>query len=319
MKQKELISLLILSSFLYVSVLLFKELDIFQLIIPIFDLFYNVLVALCFVLVFEPVIEKIPLKNRTFRCTIVYLFLFAVILFIGGLLVPVVLNQKDHLKELFQMVVKMSRSQSEQVFSYESAIMSTFQMIQGVSDLVLSYLLAYFISMETPVIQSYLTKWDFACRFFEFYEEFKEIVFLYLKALVMDVSVLFFAQLIVLHLFGVSYAVSLALGLALLNIIPYFGSLIGQLLIFFVDYLVYGRFRFLMILCVFLVQQLESNALQPVLYGKMMNIRPLYMFVSILFFGKLIGLTGVLFAPVFAVAIQFVLQKMFQKNIIQDQ
>jgi len=50
-----------------------------------------------------------------------------------------------------------------------------------------------------------------------------------------------------------------------------------------------------------------------------MNIRPLYMFVSILFFGKLIGLTGVLFAPVFAVAIQFVLQKMFQKNIIQDQ
>ncbi len=310
MKRKDSLILLFLGLLiLYVLILLLKELNVYAIVSCIFDLISTLGIALCFVLVFEPVIEKIPLSHRAFCCTIVYLSLFVLVILIGGLLVPVIINEWDKLKELFQMMNSASDPQIELAFSYDSAVYSTLQLVSKAANLLIAYLLAYFISIEFDELRTFLLNWRFFQLFFNEYEQFKEMIFLYLKALFVDMSVLFTALLIVLGCFQVSYALSLSLALALLNIIPYFGALAGQILIFVVDFLIYGRFRFVMILSVFAVQQIESNVLQPMLVGKMMNIRPLYMFVSILFFGKLIGFTGVLFAPVFAIAVQFVVQK----------
>ncbi len=266
------------------------------------------MIALCFVFVFEPLIEKIPFSSRTIRCTLVYLILFLFVLVAAGLLVPVIVNQWDKLKDLLKMVFTMQSKESELAFSYGDALSSTFQMIGNFTDVIFAYLLAFFISLEYEEIRDFLMHTSLN-HFFVIYDEFKEHVFLYLKALLIDVCVLFFAQLIILNLFQVNYSLSLALGLSLLNMIPYFGSLLGQLLIFLVDYLTTGQFRIFLVLSVFLVQQIESNALQPVLFSRMMNIRPLYLFISILFFGNVMGFAGVLFAPVFAVAIQFGIQQ----------
>lgn len=310
MKRKESLILLFLgTAIVYVLTLLLKELDLYAIVSCIFDLISTAGIALCFVFVFEPLIEKLPFSHRTFCCTIVYLSLFVLVIMIGGLLAPVIINEWDKIKELFQMMNSASDSQIELAFSYDSAVSSTLQLVSQAADLLIAYLMAYFISVEFEELRSFLITWKDFKSFFDEYEQFKEIIFQYLKALLVDMSVLFTALLIVLSCFDVSYALSLSLCLALLNIIPYFGALAGQILIFVVDFLVFGRFRFLMILSVFAIQQIESNVLQPMLVGKMMNIRPLYMFVSILFFGRLIGFTGVLFAPVFAVAVQYIVQK----------
>ena len=298
-----------ISVLFYVCVLILKEFNLFSFVTSFLELLYCFLIALCFVFVFEPLIEKIPVKNRTIRCTFVYLILFLFVLIAAGLLVPVIVKEWDKLKELLQMVFTMRTKESELAFSYGDALNSTLEMISRFTDLIFAYLLAFFISLEYEDICLFLMHSAALKRFFEIYDEFKEHVFLYLKALMIDVCVLFFAQLTVLNLFQVNYALSLALGLALLNIIPYFGSLFGQLLIFLVDYLTAGQFRFFLVLSVFAVQQIEANALQPVLFSRMMNIRPLYLFFSILFFGNVLGFAGVLFAPVFAVAIQFAIQR----------
>ena len=313
MKEKEsLISLLLILLCFYTAVLFLKEIQMFSLFEHLFTLGYKVLIALCFVLLFEPIIERLHFKKRALSCTVVYLVLLVMVTLIGVLIVPVIVNEWDRLTELFAAVQKMGSTDAEMAFSYESAMTSTLSFLKSFADLAVSYLMAFFISLEFDELKNHLSQSAGFKKAFEFYDEFKEVIFQYVKALVLDISLLFLMQTIVLLVFDVDYAVSLAFGLAVLNIIPYFGATLGQILIFLVDYLVSGEFHFVMILCVFAVQQVESNCLQPMLYGRMMNLKPLYMFISILFFGTLMGMTGVLFAPIFAVAIQFFLQRCFQ-------
>ncbi|MBQ7889258.1 MAG: AI-2E family transporter [Erysipelotrichaceae bacterium] len=225
---------------------------------------------------------------------------------------PVIVNEWEKLKELFQKVISMATSETELVFSYQNAFDSTLTFLQKFTDISLSYLLGYFISLEYLELKNYLSKNLRINQIFKLYDDFKEMIFLYIKALVFDLGILLTAQTLVLNLFHVRYAFSLAFGLAVLNIIPYFGSVFGQIIIFFIDYLTTGTFRFSMIMSVFVVQQIESNCLQPILYGKVMHLKPLYIFISILFFGSFMGLIGVLFAPVFAIAIQHFLQHLKQ-------
>lgn len=294
------------------SIHLLNQLQLFSLFITFFELLYTILISLCFVFIFEPIIEKVPFKKRGIQCTVVYFSLFVLVFLIGVLFMPVIVNEWERLKELFQKVISMATSETELVFSYQNAFDSTLTFLQKFTDISLSYLLGYFISLEYLELKNYLSKNLRINQIFKLYDDFKEMIFLYIKALVFDLGILLTAQTLVLKLFHVRYAFSLAFGLAVLNIIPYFGSVFGQIIIFFIDYLTTGTFRFSMIMSVFVVQQIESNCLQPILYGKVMHLKPLYIFISILFFGSFMGLIGVLFAPVFAIAIQHFLQHLKQ-------
>ena len=294
------------------SIHLLNQLQLFSLFITFFELLYTILISLCFVFIFEPIIEKVPFKKRGIQCTVVYFSLFVLVFLIGVLFMPVIVNEWERLKELFQKVISMATSETELVFSYQNAFDSTLTFLQKFTDISLSYLLGYFISLEYLELKNYLSKNLRINQIFKLYDDFKEMIFLYIKALVFDLGILLTAQTLVLNLFHVRYAFSLEFGLAVLNIIPYFGSVFGQIIIFFIDYLTTGTFRFSMIMSVFVVQQIESNCLQPILYGKVMHLKPLYIFISILFFGSFMGLIGVLFAPVFAIAIQHFLQHLKQ-------
>lgn len=296
---------------------LLNQLQLFSLFVTIFELIYTILISLCFVFIFEPIIEKVPFKKRGIQCTAVYFSLFILVFLIAILFMPVIVNEWEKVKELFQKVISMAPSETELAFSYQNAFDSTLTFLEKFADISLSYLLGYFISLEYLELKNYLSKNIKILHFFILYDDFKEMIFLYIKALALDLGILLTAQTFVLSLFHVRYAFSLAFGLAVLNIIPYFGSMFGQIIIFFIDYLTTGTFRLGMIMSVFVVQQIESNCLQPLLYGKVMHLKPLYIFISILFFGSFMGLIGVLFAPVFAVAIQYFLQHLKQ-SIMDD-
>ena len=294
--------------------MLLKEVNCFSLVESLFGFIYSFIIALCFVLVFEPLIERLPFKNRVVCCALVYMTLLLLLFFACFLIVPLIVNQWDHLKQWLEMMFSMQSKESELAISYENAFSSTIKVVGQFADLAISYLFAFFISLDFDEICLTLTSYRFFDRFFMYYDEFKEMIFQYIKALLIDVCVLFFSQFTVLSLFDVKAAFSLSIGLACLNLFPYFGSICGQILIFLSDYLNTGEFRIGLILCVFVIQQIEANLLQPVLFSRMMNIRPLYLFVSILFFGEILGFTGFLFAPVFAVAVQFVLEKLNVSN-----
>ncbi|MFT2009446.1 AI-2E family transporter [Pontibacter sp. 13R65] len=101
-----------------------------------------------------------------------------------------------------------------------------------------------------------------------------------------------------LLLIGVEYAILLGIISALMNFIPYFGTLIGGAIPLLYTLMVQGDLqKSLAVLLLFLVVQFtENNILTPNITGSRVKINPLFTIVSIIIGGMMWGLPGMFVA-----------------------
>jgi predicted PurR-regulated permease PerM len=92
------------------------------------------------------------------------------------------------------------------------------------------------------------------------------------------------------------YAVALGLVIALFDLIPMVGSMLGAAIVVgvvvFLDPVKAG----LLVVFFLLYQQLENNVLQPLVYGRSVKLHPLAIFLAVLAGGNLLGILGALLA-----------------------
>lgn len=108
-----------------------------------------------------------------------------------------------------------------------------------------------------------------------------------------------------LLIFGVPFAPVLGILLGVMNLIPYFGAIIGCLCIALVALLstnIYTAIGVAIFLLV--IQQVDGNIIQPRLIGYTVGLRPIYVLLSVTLFGGLLGFWGVLLAPPLMAMIQ---------------
>ncbi len=95
---------------------------------------------------------------------------------------------------------------------------------------------------------------------------------------------------------GMPYAVVLALIIALLDLIPLVGATLGAAIVILVGFFV-GVPQGLILLVYFIIyQQVENNVLQPLVYGRSVQLHPLAIFLAVLAGGQLLGILGALLA-----------------------
>jgi predicted PurR-regulated permease PerM len=112
---------------------------------------------------------------------------------------------------------------------------------------------------------------------------------------------------IVLLIMGVPYAVALGLIVAILDLIPLAGATIAAILIGLVAFL-HSIPAGIVVVAFFVVyQQVENHLLQPVIYGRTVQLSPLAVLISILIGAELAGILGALAAIPVAGSIQVVL------------
>ncbi|ASQ46062.1 AI-2E family transporter [Legionella clemsonensis] len=90
-----------------------------------------------------------------------------------------------------------------------------------------------------------------------------------------------------------------------LNFIPYIGPAIGILVIFFVSLLTFDSYFYILLppLLYFLINNIEGQIITPILLGSRLNLNPLVVFFSILFWAWLWGIGGALLSiPLLVVA-----------------
>ena len=102
---------------------------------------------------------------------------------------------------------------------------------------------------------------------------------------------------IVLKVLGVPYAETLAVLVAILDIIPLVGATIGAVIVTIVGFAT-GTTVDGVVLIIFFVayQQFENNVLQNVVYAKTLTLSPLVVFIAALIGATLAGIVGVLLA-----------------------
>jgi predicted PurR-regulated permease PerM len=109
---------------------------------------------------------------------------------------------------------------------------------------------------------------------------------------------------IVLIIMGVPFAVALGLVVAILDLIPLAGATIAAILIGTVAF-IHSIVAGIVVVVFFIVyQQIENHFLQPVVYGRTVQLSPLIVLISVLIGAELAGILGALGAIPVAGAIQ---------------
>ena len=112
---------------------------------------------------------------------------------------------------------------------------------------------------------------------------------------------------IVLLALGVPYAVALGVVVAILDLIPLAGATIAAIVIGTVAFLHTITAGIVVVVFFVIYQQVENHFLQPVIYGRTVQLSPLAVLVSVLIGAKLAGILGALGAIPVAGAIQVIL------------
>ena len=112
---------------------------------------------------------------------------------------------------------------------------------------------------------------------------------------------------IVLLIAGVPYAVALGLVVALLDLIPLAGATLAAIIVTTVAFLDSVTAGIIVLIFFVLYQQLENHVLQPVVYGRTVQLSPLAVLISVLIGAELAGVLGALAAIPVAGTIQVLL------------
>ena len=109
---------------------------------------------------------------------------------------------------------------------------------------------------------------------------------------------------------GVSYAIALALLVALLDLVPLAGATIATVLVSLVAFVDRGWVIGVTGLIVFvLYQQFENHVLYPLVYSRTVELSPLAILIAVLIGASLAGIIGALAAIPVAGSIQVLLQE----------
>ena len=105
------------------------------------------------------------------------------------------------------------------------------------------------------------------------------------------------AAAIVLFALGSKYSVALAVVVAILDLVPLAGATMAAVIVSAVVFVELGWVKGVIIIVFFLLyQQLENHVLQPVIYGRTVQLSPLVVLISVLIGAELAGILGALAA-----------------------
>ena len=115
------------------------------------------------------------------------------------------------------------------------------------------------------------------------------------------------ASTIVLVVLGVPFALALGLTVAVLDLIPLAGATLAAILLVTVGFLTSVTAGIVLLVFFILYQQVENHVLQPLVYGRTVQLSPLVVLIAILVGTEVAGILGALGAIPIAGTIQILL------------
>lgn len=270
------------------------------------------------VFLFEPLVEKLPFR-RGLSCTLVYFGFLALLAGIVSLIVPLFVQQGAQLigeadrmrtivaqSRLWEWMMTMNLDLSS-MFSYgtQAALSMTRGAFDRLSFLGVSFIGAYFLALDLmPIARFAQRRLPSYQHWLLFYKTSSRVVYHYLRGVSLDLLFLFVSVSLLLMLFQVNNALLYAALLALLNLIPYLGALIGQALILLSRFFQTGQIPWLLGILLWLIQQAEANWVQPMIFKRVMNLKPIATWIAMLAGSCFFGVVGVILAPILAAVTQ---------------
>jgi predicted PurR-regulated permease PerM len=351
MKPKELTRAIVLASLIIVLLI-----GLYQVVVTIQSVLFYLLIAAVVSLIGRPItqlLKRIKFGNTLSSVTTIAILMIA---FFGivSLLLPVIFEQAKNLsllnvnafeatatKLINELSIYLSdygvdlqswvdRSLAEVDYSFLPDAINT--VLNGLSGFTIGVFSVIFISffflkdsglLERMVMVFVLDK--NVKRVEKSILSIKNLLSRYFIGLLVQITVLFIIYTLVLLIFGIPNAVTIALVCALLNIIPFLGPIIGTVLIIFLtmtsnldaSFASVTLPKTIYVLIGFTIGQLIDNFLtQPYVFSTSVKSHPLEIFIVILNGGLLFGPLGMIIAVPSYTALKVIFKEFYAHNKI---
>jgi predicted PurR-regulated permease PerM len=138
----------------------------------------------------------------------------------------------------------------------------------------------------------------------------------FLNGKLLDSSIVAAICIVAFSLTGVPYAPLLGTFIGAMNMIPYFGPIIGSVPVVLVSFFVNPPKALTAILVIIGIQQLDANFLDPRIVGRNVGVSPFWIIAAVSVGGKLFGVAGMVFAVPVTVLMKTILEQRIELRLI---
>lgn len=239
----------------------------------------------------------------------------------NGLLVPVLTQGADGatVSPIFQQL--FNKLSGFGVAASQGALGSAGALFGGLFDFILIVVLSFYFAMQEHGIQNLLKivipfgKESYAV---DLWERSKEKIGKWMQGQLLLGVLMFVLVFLGLTIFGIPYALSLALLAGVLEIIPVFGPILSAVPSVILAFTTGGASLAMIIAGYYLlVQQFESHLIYPLVVRKVVGVPPILVILALIIGWELAGLLGVLISvPVAAVLMEVVADIEKKKEVL---
>ena len=302
-----------------------------------------ILVAIILAYMLEGIVHRFTVNNTISRNTVVlfvYLSFLAVSMIILFLIFPLMIEQLTLFIKSLPSILEKGKTfllsftstdkgliTANQLTNIFSALNSEITMMSGS---IVSYSLSsagsiieiiiYMLIVPILIFFLLFDKKDINAWFKKFFPEKLDLskkayaeldlkIGNYIRCKFIEIIIVWIASTVLFTILGLNYSLILGFLCGISVIIPYVGAIAVTIPILFVGYFQWGTSSefWYIVLAHILIQVLDGNVVVPVLFSDAVNLHPLAILVSILFFGTIWGIWGVFFAIPLAVLVNTLL------------
>jgi predicted PurR-regulated permease PerM len=123
---------------------------------------------------------------------------------------------------------------------------------------------------------------------------------------------------IMLAIVGVPAAIPLGIFVGIMDLLPLVGATIGALVVITVALFTSATAAVIMAVYFVIYQQVENHALQPVVYGRTVQISPLLVLIAVLIGAAVMGLIGAIIAIPFFASLQILVKDYAERHLARS-
>lgn len=191
-----------------------------------------------------------------------------------------------------------------------SYVKSVLGVATGIFDVFVTIVVSVYILLQRGTIVKFFEKIGLAMfdentctQIGKYVDSSNRVFFKFISGQLIDAIIVGILVTIAMSIIGVKYAALLGFMIGLFNIIPYFGAIIAVVISVIITIITGGLSQaIIMAVVVILLQQIDSNIINPKIIGNSLEISPLLVIFAVTVGGAYFGVLGMFLAvPVIAV------------------
>lgn len=225
-----------------------------------------------------------------------------------------------------QIIESLQSIDITKIFSLDNIwgyIKGAMGILSGVFSVFVTIVVSIYVLAERTEILEFLRKLAYAIfkgktakHLGAYFAKANEVFFKFISSQVLDGIIVGIITSIAMLVMGVKYAILLGFMIGLLNIIPYFGAIVGVIIATVITIFTGGIGQAIwLVIIVTILQQIDSNIINPKIIGNSLKISPLLIIFAVTIGGAYFGFLGMFLAvPIIAVLKIIVMESINYKN-----